>query len=197
MNNFDCVAPIYDRLVRLVFGNKLWEAQRIHLDKIKTTDRVLILGGGTGRILEWMPDCEIDYLEKSEKMIELARQNGKANFINADFLNHELDFTYDWVICPFFLDCFNVEELDQCLVKIRHVLKKDGRMIVTDFQTSKSSHRMLVRTMLTFFRIVTRLSARSLSDFRLVIPAKGFSSLDRQDFLNGLVFSDLYRPDSK
>lgn len=193
MNNFDRVAPIYDRLVRLVFGNKLWQAQRIHLDKIKATDRVLILGGGTGRILEWMPDCEIDYLEKSGKMIELARRKGGANFINADFLNHDLDSTYDWVVCPFFLDCFNDEELDQCLVKIRHVLKKDGRMIVTDFRVSKPPQRMLVWTMLIFFRIVTRLSARSLPEFRVVLPSKGFSSLDQQDFLNGLVFSSVYK----
>ncbi|MEP5106138.1 MAG: methyltransferase type 12, partial [Ekhidna sp.] len=64
VNDFDFVAPIYDRLSKLVFGKSLIKAQAYHLKVIGDKDRVLILGGGTGKLLEFIPKSgELDFVE--------------------------------------------------------------------------------------------------------------------------------------
>ena len=92
VSNFDSIAPFYDFLVKLVFGKKIWEAQRTHLNEIPENGSVLILGGGPGRILESLPaNINVTYLELSSKMIERAKRIGNAEFIHDDFRTHILN----------------------------------------------------------------------------------------------------------
>jgi len=191
-NDFNPIAPIYDFLVTLVFGDGLWKAQHHHLHRIDADDTVLILGGGSGNLLEWLPKCKVVYLEKAEKMVSRAQKRGHAEFIVSDFLEWESEKKFDWVICPFFLDCFTSEELDQALVKIQSGLKANGRLLVIDFQNKMRSQQFLIKSMLLFFRLVAGLSARELVDFRTNLPERGFALKEQRDFLNGLVFSDVY-----
>ncbi|MEO1255896.1 MAG: hypothetical protein AAFY41_13590, partial [Bacteroidota bacterium] len=91
VNNFNSVAPFYDFLSKLVFDSSLLRAQKIYLDRIRSTDKVLILGGGTGEILKFVPKCEsLYFLDKSSKMIEIAERkmlDQNTKFIQADFFN--------------------------------------------------------------------------------------------------------------
>ncbi|MEZ4686196.1 MAG: hypothetical protein R3B47_09055 [Bacteroidia bacterium] len=50
--SFNRLAPVYDFLASLVFGNRIRQAQRWLLDFIPEGSSILILGGGTGWILE-------------------------------------------------------------------------------------------------------------------------------------------------
>lgn len=50
--NFNWVAPFYDALSFLVFGRRLQRAQTVFLDQIPAGASVLIVGGGTGWLLE-------------------------------------------------------------------------------------------------------------------------------------------------
>ena len=92
VNDFNFIAPFYDVLARIVFGNAILKAQTTHLSEINENDQVLILGGGTGKLLEHIPFCDrVDYVEKSEKMIRIAKRrlvNRSVNFVNHDFLNY-------------------------------------------------------------------------------------------------------------
>ena len=105
MNNFNLIAPIYDALVRLIFKDSLILAQKAFLDEINASDNVLILGGGSGEILEFLPKCKkVTFLDKSKKMLSKAekRTARKVSFVMADFLTEDIDGTFDVVICPFF-----------------------------------------------------------------------------------------------
>lgn len=193
MPNFDFVAPFYDGLVRLVFGKKLWQAQQAHLELIQPDDQVLVLGGGTGRILDWLPACQITYLELSKRMIERAKGQGEAQFIHADFLMWETNQKFDWIICPFFLDCFDKGGLRYALDKIQGFLKEGGSLCVTDFKIENRKQALLVRIMILFFRWIARLEAKKLLELRKK-TGNHFMRTKQAEFLNGLVFSDLYSP---
>src|SRR5690606_22865871 len=75
--NFDSIAPIYDGLSRLVFGNALQRAQTEHISLIPPNSNVLLIGGGSGWLLEqlltYSPLAEVTYLEVSPKMLQLAQ----------------------------------------------------------------------------------------------------------------------------
>ena len=192
MTNFNSLAPIYDRLVHLVFGCRLWKAQEYHLHKIQPTHSVLILGGGTGRIMKWLTDCNVTYLEMSESMIAKAKKNGTANFICADYLHVDLERTFDWIICPFFLDCFPERDLITVLEKIKSQLKSDGQLIVTDFEEKTLGQKFLVKSMIVFFRVFASLPVTRLQPIRSKIQSQGFQSIEQKSFLSGFIFSDLY-----
>lgn len=192
MASFNLIAPIYDRLVWVVFGMVLWKAQKHHLTKIKANDSVLILGGGTGKILKDVQSNAITFVDSSSKMIDLAQRNGKAEFVQMDYLKPELDQKFDWVICPFFLDCFKEQNLTLVLEKIKLNLHETGRLIVVDFLPQKGIRKFMIWIMILFFKLFSRLDASRLLDLRKYVSNAGFRPSDQASFPNGWVFSDIY-----
>ena len=195
VNNFDSVAPYYDWLAKVVFGDQLLNAQLVFLNQIQSTDDVLVFGGGTGKFLQYVPNCKsLDFIEKSKKMIERAKtvKSNNVSFINEDLLNWEIGSTYDVVICPFFLDCFNEKNLKTVLDKIQLSLKAGGKLIVTDFQSTDSNSFQL-GLMHLFFRIFTNLEARQLLDINQILIEKGLKPAEEKFFHRNRVFSRLYR----
>jgi ubiquinone/menaquinone biosynthesis C-methylase UbiE len=193
-SNFNRIALVYDLLVRGVFGQKLWHAQAHFLHHIKPGEKVLILGGGTGRILPWLPvGCQLTYVEASANMIERAAKRGSAHFIQQDFLAYLTDEKFDWVICPFFLDCFDESALQEVLLRIRRLLGRGGQLLVTDFRwTGHWHHRVLIRLMIQFFKLTTNLSISTLQPIQLQLLALGFRPIHSGLFSSGLIFSEIY-----
>ena len=80
MNDFDPIASWYDRLGKIVFFDRLHIAQKEYLNQLKQGNSLLILGGGTGRILEDIDrlglNLNIDFVEPSSEMIKKAKQTG-------------------------------------------------------------------------------------------------------------------------
>ena len=76
-SNFNLIAPVYDFLAKMVFGSHLKKAQTIFLNQIKEGDRVLVVGGGTGWILEELNQLnkpiKVVYVEPSTKMMSLSK----------------------------------------------------------------------------------------------------------------------------
>ena len=77
--NYDSIALIYDRLARLVYGRSLVNAQLYLLDAIPAEAHVLIVGGGTGWVLEEITKrhpsgLSIDYIDAASKMVALAKK---------------------------------------------------------------------------------------------------------------------------
>ena len=197
-NQFDHVAPVYDLLSAMVFGNRLMTVQCFFLDQLSENDKVLIVGGGTGKILKhpaFKRASSIDFLELSEGMIKRAQRCSKSlddvNFIHADFFQHS--GRYDFIICNFFLDCFNEEYLAKACQQLRLMLNPNGRLVVTDFQkTSKVKHRLLLKAMLSFFRLFTALQADKLNDIPKSLM-KDFRKINTKQFYKGFVFTSLYQ----
>ncbi len=196
VNNFDRIAAIYDPLVKLVFSDKLKRAQSHFLNQITPNVDVLILGGGSGEILLEIPKCNsICYVEKSKKMVEKARKrytNRNIEYINEDFFNYEPSDQFDFVICPFFLDCFAESNLNAVLSKTKSLTKKNGLLIVTDFAQTKSNG-WLLRLMHAFFRITVRLESRFLLDIHEKVVNVGFQEVEAIFLHRNQLFSRLYR----
>lgn len=198
-NQYDLVAPFYDALAKLIFGEKLLKAQIHYLGEMKSSDRVLIVGGGTGRILKHPSFLHvkcIDYVELSAKMMLEARQNAgnleTVRFLEIDFFQHHGE--YDFIICNFFLDCFNEHYLSLAIRKLHGLLSQNGTLLVTDFKPSTNRrNKLLVSLMIIFFRLTTRLQAPKLQDIPQAMRAL-FSPVQRATFNNGLVFSNLLKP---
>ncbi|MEQ9304157.1 MAG: class I SAM-dependent methyltransferase [Marinoscillum sp.] len=195
--NFDRVALIYDRLARLVFGPQWHQVQATAATDLNTVKHLLIIGGGTGAILEQLDHPEITYVELSGRMIDRTKQRStKAamKFMNIDFLQWKSDQKYDAIYCPFFLDCFNEEQLPQVVQKLSEYLTDTGRLYVVDFQRGNWGQRVSVRVMLRFFRITSGLSANQLLDLRQVIVANGFEEKKSSCLLSGWVFYSIFSP---
>lgn len=195
MNNFDLIAPIYDTLAGVMFGRNLEESQQSFVDEIGADEKVLVLGGGTGNILELIPPCErIDYLDKSRKMLDLAQQrlaSSMVHFIEGDFLDVPLTGKYDTVICQFFLDCFSPEMLVKALHKIKSVLSDAGKVVIADF--CYPPNHLMSRAMHLFFRLFASIESRSLQDIAGTVTSHGFKEEQINFFHNNYIFSGLYR----
>lgn len=199
-NDFDFVAPIYDTLSKVVFGKKLDQAQKTFISIIRPSSRVLIVGGGTGGILKWLPtNCalKIDYVELSQKMLNKAKAKtsvgNSVEFYAKDVL--EVEGAYDVVVANFFLDCFAHDRLPTAVQKLKDLLSNNGSLMVTDFYPSANRYqKLLLKVMLSFFRLTSRLEASELLDIHGTIKQSGFE-VSQLKFLNdGSLFSAVYRP---
>ncbi len=198
-NNFNLVAPLYDFIAKLVFGNKLEHAQRLFLSHIKRGDKVLIVGGGTGRILEWLPEIEalqICYVEQSAAMLKRAKMRthikGNVSFVEDDVLN--TDGLYDVVISNFLLDCFEEEKLERIINHFKGLLTRDGTLYVTDFCVpSKTRQKLLMKTMHLFFKLTSRLESKKIKDINQHILRNGMKTQKEVVLFEGLIFSRVYQ----
>ena len=195
-SSFNFIAPFYDLITRFVFGSRLLDVQCYHLSQIQKKESVLVLGGGTGKILKFIRSEDITFLDFSEKMIHKASKVGNAIFIHADFFKHTFDRQFDWIICPFFLDCFHEENFEKALKKIKLSMKKNGKLIVTDFHGTSKKQLCFIKLMIIFFRLTTSLETDKLLPIRKLILNSAFLAIDLKLFSKGLFFSDIYRKKS-
>lgn len=209
---FDRIAPIYDRLARLVFGETLLTARTVNLDHVVAGNRVLVLGGGTGEIL---PDLlqrvgeegQILYVEASEKMILHA-----ANRIENHPRNKNVSFLYgtqesipngsqfDRIISNFFLDLFEPQRLNKVFDLLHSFLLPSGKWLIADFSLPNSAWRIpahiLIKAMYLFFRICCGIKGKRIQDFSLLFTAKHYQIVHQEHYWKGLIFSAVYQKDT-
>jgi ubiquinone/menaquinone biosynthesis C-methylase UbiE len=195
MNDFDRIAPIYDSFKRVMFGDQLDRIVEGAVECIPSSSSVLIIGGGTGEILNYLPEnCEVDYIEKSGKMIQRAKTQKRegVNFIHQDFLCVKTEKQYSFVICPFFLDLFNQNNLEKTIEQIMILLKPDGKLIVIDFEGENRWHHLLITLMYLFFRVTTNIETGQLLNINAVILSKGLRMIHEEARIKGLIYSRTY-----
>lgn len=196
---FDRLAPVYTRLSRIVFGKPLERSQNHFLNSIKANDRILILGGGSGELLKSLlkqqPNIPIDYIDISEKMIQLAREKTQSpsnvNFIvgtEQDIPNQ----THTVVITNFYLDLFSDATLKTVIEKIKITLQPDAHWLVTDFVNEKWWHQMMLGLMYLFFRITTHIEATRLPHWTQHLMNHGAKEIDSKRFYGGFIESKVY-----
>lgn len=195
VNQFDRIVFLYDSLARLVFGNQIHKSQTHFLDTIEKQDQVLVIGGGTGKLLEHIPKCKkVVFVDISAKMIDRAKRRKSVNdveFVHVDFLEFESDSIYDVIVCPFFLDCFNESNLDLVIKRIKSMLNDNGSLLIADFTTGISF--LLSSTMHVFFRLIAKLEARKLLDIHSFILNNRFFVVSEGFFYRKGIFSRHYR----
>ncbi len=196
LNNFDRVAGFYDWMAKLVFGGAILSSQIAFQELIQKNHAVLILGGGSGKLLERLPPVRgVDYIEKSKKMIQLASRRTTLNHIEfhqQDFLHWSFDRKYDAILCPFFLDCFGPENLDRVLTQVTKHLTHGGLLFVADFER-KYTPQVLSKIMHYFFAITTNLESKELVHIHEKIESKGLELMNEKFFHQNMIFSRVYR----
>lgn len=166
---FDYIAPVYDGLAALVFGNRLRRAQEYFLPEITTASHVLIMGGGTGHILQTLAGLnramEIYYVEASARMLHRARRRAThpltIHWIQGTQDDIPAGLSFDVIITPFFLDMFD-HELPVVMNRLEQHTHADTRWLATDFVQHRWWHGLMLRVMYIFFGWTTGLSTRRL-----------------------------------
>lgn len=200
--NYDTLAPVYDRLSRLVFGKAQVNAQLYLLQVIPPNARILIIGGGTGWILDSIAerhqqDLSITYVDASAKMIALAkRRDVKGNeitFLNATIETAPLPGLYDIVLTPFIFDNIPEAELPPIFTHIEAALTPTAIWLHCDFRPpTKIGHRMLVGAMYAFFRLLCGISASHLPDVDTLFRKRNWHLQEQKTFFNGLIEAGIY-----
>ena len=196
-NNFNLIAPVYDSLAKLVFGNAIQNSQRWLLQFIPAEAEILIIGGGTGWILTELllqTNCRsVLYLEASEKMLNLSRkQYAKAHkrfHTKVEFrLGTETAILpteqFDVVFTGFLMDLFQPQPLQSLMDRLNETLQPNGLWLVADFQPQNATHfwqKVLLKTMVLFFKFVANLQADQLPN--LPVAFRGFPlQLSQQEY---------------
>jgi len=193
--NFDRIAWMYDALARLVFGRAIDQSQQALTDFVPASGHLLVLGGGTGRLLPMLwrtsPNIHITYIDASGEMIRRAKarqsQGQHIEFIHgteADIPEGKANA----VITPFYLDMFEGERLDKVVRKIDSHLAEDGQWLVAEFKDAgRWWQRLLLRIMYGFFRWSTGISAARLADYEQVLAGCGWLKIEAFVYYGGFV----------
>lgn len=175
LNNYDRIARYYDRLSRLVFFQAQVSAQKDQLHLIQPDSRILIVGGGTGWILEeistiYPEGLHITFIEISASMIEMAKKRAvgrnEVHFIHQAVEQYEPIGNFDVVMTAFLFDNFAMERAATVFNKLYRLLNDRGLWLFADFTLTKGGgkwwKKSLLKLMYFFFRRIARVESHNL-----------------------------------
>lgn len=201
--NYNNSAWFYDGLSRLVYGRALVNAQVYLLKYIPANSNVLIVGGGTGWILEELTRIHptgltITYVEIAPNMMALSKKRDKGGnaviFINDAIERVALPAGFDVTLTPFLFDNFREETLQKVFAGINALLKPNGLWLNCDFQlTGKWWQRMLLKSMFIFFRLVCGIEATRLPGIWKCFDDGGYRIIEEKMFFGEFVKATVYR----
>jgi ubiquinone/menaquinone biosynthesis C-methylase UbiE len=204
-NNYDPIARWYDPLSRLVFGQAQVRAQTVLLSFISRGSRILIVGGGTGWILEEIGKCcppeqDITYVESSSEMIRLSlRRHTAPNRVSwacAAVEDFSLTEKYDVIFTPFLFNNFKTEKAVAVFSKLDNCLREGGRWLFVDFDDTGSKGRWWKKGLLSviymFFHVVCRVEASRMPDMPTLFRRGGyrewFASGEWKEYMRSVVY---------
>ncbi len=206
--SFDRIAPYYRWLESGIFGAKLQRARIAWIDGIETPARVLIVGEGTGRFLceflERYVDVEVDCVDASARMLQLARGRARRDELRVRFLHEDLltwspkESVYDLIVTHFFLDCFDEVEIEKIVTKLARSGTQNAVWLLADFFVPRDPLRKLhakawLWAMHRFFRVAAGISARRLTNPSPLLETHGFRLAQRQEWRLDLLKSEMWR----
>ena len=209
-HSFSLVSPFYDSLSRLVFGPAIYRSQEMHIHLIPAGARVLLIGGGTGKLLPALMEqarCrEVVFLEASDKMLAKAREQvtGQEYAGNIVFrLGTEEDIApedkFDVVLTHFFLDLFAPAALNKIISRLHRALVPGGWWLASDFvwpggsPLRRALASTLFRSMYLFFRLTCGISATTLPDWQNRLAHFHLKSIKSAYFYHGLIKAAAYQ----
>jgi tRNA (cmo5U34)-methyltransferase len=201
LNGFDSIAKIYDRLARIVFGRSIKKAQLHFINQIPVDADILILGGGTGwilnEILKINPHTRIWYVEASAEMISLSRKSVKGHgniyFVHGTEDDIPSAQNFDVVVTNFYLDLFTNKKLHEVVGKILLRLKKDFKWIATDFvDEGKWWQRIMLKLMYCFFAITAKIDSKQLPDWIRILQKNGLHLISSKSFYAGFIKTSIF-----
>ncbi len=204
-NNYDAAAWFYDGLAQLIFGKALVNAQRCLVRHIKARSNLLIVGGGTGWILEEIAKVQphglnITYVEISGRMIDLSKTRNcgqnEVGFVHAAIEDCEMIQTYDAILTPFLFDNFSEKHIQNVFTQLHQSLKLDGLWMLTDFQIQNNYksiwQKIILKTMYLFFGWLCNVETKTLVKMDTYFAQKNYTLAEEKTFYKGFVVSQVY-----
>jgi len=200
--NYDNSAWFYDRLSRIVYGDALIGAQVYLLEFIPADATVLIVGGGSGWILDEIAKrhpagLRITYVEVSTKMMAQAKKRNACGnsvvFINDAIENISFGLSFDVVLTAFLFDSFSDLTMKRIFGHIHFLLKPGGLWLYSDFMlTKKRWQRLLLKSMLKFFKAICHIEASRLPDVEKQFVLHSYEVVTDRTFFKDFVISKVY-----
>ena len=193
------MASFYDQLARLVFGETIFSAQTSHFDSILKDSKVLIVGGGTGWILQQLPEhCkEVTYVEPSGKMMKIANQRQGTipiRFIQKPIQEIHLENNYDVIITNFFFDLFDELQGYEIGLMLSGSLKRNGIWIITDFENGgKWWQKIMLNLMYFFFTLATGMGNRDLPEWKGIMSKLKMQQISSNQYFGKFISSIRYQ----
>lgn len=208
-SGFDRVASFYDPLAKLVFKDAQLQAQKVLLPFIRESSTVLMIGAGSGWLLEQVlgtgKPLRILYLDASPEMMRLAHKRTqhliKLSECNVEFrTGTELAIlpgeSFDVVFTPFLLDLFPAQRLTELMFRLKTALHENGYWLFADFwpvqQPAPRWQRLLLKAMYIFFGMVSGVKATQLPDFAYHFKELQMREVFAADFYKGMIQSKVF-----
>jgi ubiquinone/menaquinone biosynthesis C-methylase UbiE len=213
-NNYDIIARWYDFMSRLVFRQTQVRAQVELLTYLDDGARILVVGGGTGWILDALgarrpSGLRITYVEISANMLALAQKRdwgkNEAVFVHAPIEQFAggpapaapLGGHFDSILTGFLFDNFSPGRAAQVFRQLDALLRPGGAWLFTDFFYQKGRgpfwQRLLMKAMYLFFRLVCRVEAKRLTDMAPYFEEAGYRETCSAFYYGGLIRAAAYR----
>lgn len=145
----------YDLLDVIYFNNYERSPRKAVLNAINPDDSILDLCTGTGanavRIGECRPDAKIVGVDLSKEMLKIARKKAKKKDVHNIKL-YEMNATkmkfkdkcFDKVSISLVLHELDEELAEKLILEAKRVLKDDGEIIITEWESSKELWRRVL-----------------------------------------------------
>ena len=208
--NFDRLAPHYHWLEKIFAGSLMQRCRISFLPATKNCRNALLIGEGTGRflveLLRLNPRIQITCVEQCEVMIKQARRRVvRERLDDSQIQFQQLDVLqwlppkkkFDLVVTNFLLDCFRAEQLQKLIPRLAGSATADAIWLLADFRVPERGWRRwraraILASLYAFFKVMTSLSASSLTAPDKFLAANGFKLVYRRQVNFGLVYADLW-----
>jgi len=194
-DSYDAMAFGYDFFSQFL-GRSYRESKFTFLEKLQEGDKVLYLGGGTGRnlsaILDRVGDSgKVFYMESSVQMIEKAKKKislgleYRVNFLHqSDFTAIPLE-TFDVVVTQYFLDILPDRSIHRLFQEINKRPHKNRQWIFVDFFEVKGKI-WLINLMIYFFKFFTGNPERIYRIMGTTLPIMAGQSMKKNRLIKAL-----------
>lgn len=206
VNNYDKIARYYDVLSRAVFRQSQIIAQVNQLKFIKENTAILIVGGGTGWILDEisklnLTGLSITYVEISSKMVALSKKrihsNNQIEFINIGIEEFAAVSNFDLILTPFVFDNFSRQRAEMVFDKLDSLLNKNGYWFLTDFTTQGKNanwwKKIFLKLMYTFFKMISNVEAKTLVDVYPIFSKSGYTILEERFYYSQFIKATVFK----
>ena len=205
-NSYDNIASYYDFLSQLVFGSSLIKAQSRFLNYVKPKSSILIVGGGTGRILEYLArehssGLAITYVEISAKMIAASRKRdwkqNQVYFVHRAVEDFGSPQRYDVILTAFLFDNFTEPKILLTFSRLDRKLNSGGYWLFADFiyteDKGKLWQKILLNLMYKFFRLTCHIEASVLTNMETIFDRNGYQMIFVKTYYAGFIKSIVYK----
>lgn len=207
---FDRLAPFYDAMLRVTSGNAVHKSQVACLAHVPAGGRVLLLGGGTGRlakkIVEVLHPKELVCVDISARMAEITQRrlahctgNTSVKFVVEDIRQYRPNGKFSLIFTPYLLDVFETNGATTVVSNLAPFLEEQGIWAVADFthpdhlqRVHRLVQRSVLRLLYTFFRLTCGIEARALPDIQAIMVHNGFRRTWSESRFFGMLTSAIY-----